>query len=246
MPTRRVILAFAALALSRAAAGQTPARATSDNGAVWLTYTGVHPLTPTSPWRLHLEGQIRQSPGVAEPQGRLFRTALLHRLGASASAGAGYAFFRSYPYGGFSTAPSADEHRAYEQLELRHATGALRWSHRYRLEQRWQEQVATGGWKYSNRIRYQLRSTFQRHANTVRQPYASVYDELFVAFGRNVTGNVFDQNRAFAGVGYRWGDAFRMETGYMNQYVLRPSGREAERNHTLMLAFASDAPLFGR
>lgn len=247
-------LAVVTAVVTRPAGGQSaPYRATSDNGATWLAYTGVHPLREGSPWRLHVEGQLRQSPGVVRPQGRLFRTALLHTLGASATTGAGYAFFRSYPYGGFSDeAPVSDEHRAYEQLDLRHTAGVLRFTHRYRLEQRWQEQIARDaageerrtGWRYTNRFRYQFRTTVQRRPNNVAQPYLAAYNELFVSFGENVTGNVFDQNRAFAGAGYRWGDALRVEAGYLNQYVLRGNGREVERNHTLFVGFASDAPLF--
>lgn len=256
MPNAYRLLAAAlpiVFVVARPASGQsTPYRSTSDNGATWLAYTGVHPLREGSPWRLHVEGQLRQSPGVERPLGRLFRTALLHTLGASATTGAGYAFFRSYPYGGFSDeAPIADEHRIYEQLDLRHATGVLRFAHRHRLEQRWIEQIARDaagverrdGWRYVNRYRYQFRTTVQRHPNDVAQPYLTAYDELFIGFGRNVTGNVFDQNRAFAGAGYRWGDALRVEAGYLNQYVLRGNGREVEQNHTLFVGFASDAPL---
>ena len=74
--------------------------------------------------------------------------------------------------------------------------------------------------------------------------YLTAYDEIFINFGRVVRYNVFDQNRLFAGVGYQWSPKLRAEAGYLNQFVLRSNGTDAERNHTLFLGFASDAPLF--
>jgi hypothetical protein len=58
-----------------------------------------------------------------------------------------------------------------------------------------------------------------------------------------VRNNVFDQNRAFAGVGYRWSPVLRAEVGYQHHYVLRASGAQAERNHTLLATVFSDLPL---
>jgi hypothetical protein len=54
--------------------------------------------------------------------------------------------------------------------------------------------------------------------------------------------NVFDQNRAYAGVGYQAGRHTRLEAGYLNQLVLRANGLEMENNHTLQLALYSTAP----
>jgi hypothetical protein len=102
------------------------------------------------------------------------------------------------------------------------------------------------GWNYTNRTRYQLRATAAPGGGSPqdREPYLTAYEELFVSFGRNVRGNIFDQNRAFAGAGYRWSRALRAEAGYLHNYVLRASGQEAEQNHTLLVGIFSEAPLF--
>jgi hypothetical protein len=48
---------------------------------------------------------------------------------------------------------------------------------------------------------------------------AIVWDELFTSFGKNVKGNVFDQNRLFVGLGYEWAKGQKVELGYFSQIV---------------------------
>lgn len=254
--TARVRPAAAALLLLLGAAGAraqppAPVRTVADEPAAWLAYLGVHPISPR--WRVQLEAQLRQTEGVRQPQQRLYRTALLRGLGPRARAGAGYALVRSYPPDEFVATPVPfTEHRAYQQLDLNMGAGPLVVDHRYRLEQRFAERLGVGasalrrvGWTYTNRARYLLRATLAPGggAPTAGEPYLTAYDELFVGFGRNVRSNVFDQNRAFVGVGYRWTPVLRAEVGYQNHYVLRANGTDAERNHTLLTTVFSEVPL---
>ena len=245
------LLAALVAPASAASAQQTPARESEDRGAVWLAYTGTHPVSPL--WRVMLEGQLRRITPVSDPQAWLLRTALIRSLGEHASVGAGYLHQASFRYGFGTELATTNEHRAFQQLELRQGAGPFALNHRYRLEQRWTERLeaAAGGgaervgWTYTNRTRYQLRATTAPGGGSPQdgEPYLTAYDELFVSFGRNVRGNVFDQNRAFAGAGYRWSRALRLEAGYLHNYVLRSNGRQAERNHTLFVGVFSEAPL---
>ena len=61
--------------------------------------------------------------------------------------------------------------------------------------------------------------------------------------GGGSQGRAFDQNRAFLGLGYRWGEGLRVEGGYLNQYDVPARGRAREVSHVLQVAFYSDAPL---
>jgi hypothetical protein len=63
-----------------------------------------------------------------------------------------------------------------------------------------------------------------------------------VHFGPNAA-NVFDQNRAFAGVGHKVGRWGRVEAGYLNQLIQQSSGLAYESNHTLRISWLSSAPL---
>jgi hypothetical protein len=70
-------------------------------------------------------------------------------------------------------------------------------------------------------------------------------DEYFASFGTNVTTNIFDQNRAFVGLGYVLPKVGRLEVGYMNQTINKGIAYDdvdsrilskREVNHTLSVA----------
>lgn len=187
---------------------------------------------------------------------RFIRTGLLRVLVPGVRAGGGYMFAHTSPPEEFvPTVVRFTEHRTWQQFDMNANTGRYAWNHRFRLEQRWQERLGTKGadsaqhvgWNYTNRARYAARivtSAGGGGAPKNGKPYLVLSDELFISFGRIVRYNVFDQNRLFAGVGYQWSAKLRAEAGYLNQFVLRSNGTDAERNHTLFIGFASDAPLF--
>jgi hypothetical protein len=233
--------------LPAVAIAQSPRRV-DDEAATWISYTSVHPLSPN--WRLHLEAQLRQTEGAQQPQQRLFRTALLRVVNSAVRVGGGYGFTRAYPPEEFVTNPQpVNEHRTYQQLDLSQSAGRVHVDHRYRLEQRWirrpQTPTTGAGWTYTNRARYFVRGFVAPGGGAPddKEAYFVGYDEVFINFGKNVRNNVFDQNRLFAGVGYRFSRALSTEVGYMNQLIVRASGTDVERNHTIVLAFSSSAPL---
>lgn len=253
LPALALALATSIAARPQSVEAQETIRHTEDQKAAWLAFTGINPIS--AKWRLLTEVQIRQYDAGRQPMQRFFRTGLLRVLTPGTRAGAGYLFAHTYPPEEFVPIVTRfSEHRMFEQFDMNATTGRFAWNHRYRLEQRWLERLGTTGadsakhlgWNYSNRFRYMARLTTAPGGGAPKdgKPYFTAYDEIFLSFGRIVRYNVFDQNRAFAGVGYQWSPKIRAELGYMNQFVLRSNGTDAERNHTLLLAFFSDAPLF--
>ncbi|MBC8086340.1 MAG: DUF2490 domain-containing protein [Phycisphaerae bacterium] len=234
--------------------GQESIRTTVSQPAAWVNYTGIHPVSDK--WRVLAELQFRQYDAGRQPMQRFVRTGLLRVVTPGVRMGGGYLFAHTSPPEDFvPVVVRFSEHRLWQQFDMNANTGKFSWNHRYRLEQRWTQRLGASGadsaqhlgWNYSNRMRYMAR--------VVRAPgggppkngklYLAAYNELFMSFGRNVRFNVFDQNRAFVGLGKQWSPKFRAELGYMNQLVLRANGTDMERNHTVMLAFASDAAWFG-
>lgn len=55
-----------------------------------------------------------------------------------------------------------------------------------------------------------------------KTPYAAVYDEVFIGFGKNVNENVFDQNRVGLLLGYQFSPKLKMEGGYISQVAQLP------------------------
>ena len=50
-----------------------------------------------------------------------------------------------------------------------------------------------------------------------KTPYAALYNEIMIGFGKNVNANIFDQNRIGLLLGYRFSKTLRIEAGYLNQ-----------------------------
>lgn len=239
------------LTLAPAAPAQAPApagpRDVATNTNAWLMYFGDHAFARR--WALHAEAQVRRADVVDGWQQLLLRPGLIYALAPNARVTAGYAFIRSWPYGDQPSPARFDEDRSWQQLQLGHATGRVVWQHRYRLEQRWVNvPLASGGSdrRYSNRGRYFAKVVVPLRGRTIDagEPFLAAYDELFASWGRNVGRNALDQNRLYGALGWRLGAATRVEAGYLQQFVLKPDGVRAERNHTLQLAVFQNAPLF--
>jgi hypothetical protein len=50
-------------------------------------------------------------------------------------------------------------------------------------------------------------------------PYLALYDEILIGFGKNISVNVFDQNRLGCLLGYRISPRVNIEAGYLNQII---------------------------
>ncbi len=221
------------------------------NGHLWLNYIGDHPIGK-SPWGLHLEVQNRRADMGSSWQQLLLRPGVNYQINPTLSVSAGWAYVKTWPYGDYPAPASFPENRAWEQVQHSFNAFGLEWVQRLRLEQRWIGEMArdVGGddydlanWRYENRIRYLLRTTFPLTSSG--KTYLAIWDELFINFGSNVEGNHFDQNRIFVGIGQKLTDTTRLEVGYMEQTVRRRYGQIREDNHTLAVWLMSKWPFGG-
>lgn len=243
----------AAVVVPASAGAQEPARTGVTNSTLWVTYVGDHPLRAGARTSLHLEGQARRADLGSVWQQRLARVGLTHTLGGGARLTGGYAFVDTEPYGDAPAPASFPEHRAWQQLQLGHGTGPVQWTHRYRLEQRWIGRTGTDAtdpervtdWRYANRGRYLARAAVPLAGVVPTLDRASlvVANELFVNFGRSAQANLLDQNRAMVLLSHPLGGALRVEGGYLHQYLVKGTGRDVERNHTIVVTLASTLPL---
>lgn len=228
-----------------------PARTTVENRHAWLGYIGDHALAPLSKSSIHVESQIRRGDLGAAWQQLLLRGGLTRTLSAGVRATGGYAFVRTFPYGEAPVRAAFPEHRVWQQISLAHGAGLVSITHRYRLEQRWigtmgiVDPTQIVGWRYLNRVRYLARASLPVSGVASRpgHTYLAGSGELFTSFGRDVQLNVFDQSRFSAALGRQVTPTLRVEAGYLQQYILKATGRDAERNHTLQLSLLSTAPL---
>lgn len=201
------------------------------NAIGWYTYNGDHKIAKR--WTIHTEYQWRRVELIRSWQQSLSRLGANYKLSDRVKVGGGYTFFVTYPYGDYPVADQGVptlEHRAHEEIQLSDQLGIVRFSHRFRFEQRWLSISADNnprrvtGWEYQNRVRYQLAGTVPLAGPTIEpgEFYANFFDELFMGYGRNVGDNIFNQNRISGGLGYQFLDNLQLELNYLNQITQHP------------------------
>lgn len=207
-----------------------PPRISDHNQIYWLPITaGIH---IKGPWALHLEYQWRRDVWGIAPQQSLLRTGITYKVNKNLSAQAGYGLIHTYVYGDYPIASMGTfpENRIYQQLQWQaqypKGTETIQ---RLRLEQRWLKPNPAGSWTYLNRLRYYTRVNHPIGKDKEKPFYLIAWDEIFIGFGRNVNQNVFDQNRAFAGLGRQLSPHWKVEIGAFSQILQqpRPEGNSA-------------------
>ena len=140
----------------------------------------------------------------------------------------------------------SDENRIYQQVQMNIKSGNVSIVHRLRNEQRWQEiivnDVETGEYKFSNRVRYLLSTTIPVFKKKTA-PSLVISDELLIQFGQDIVYNTFDQNRFFIGIKQSINPKLSFDFGYMNVFQQKANGYQYDMNHTLRLFFYLNSSL---
>jgi hypothetical protein len=206
-------------------------RLSEHNSIAWFTTTVAPAISKKI--SLHGEYQWRRVNFLKHWQQSLLRVGVTYKVHSQVSLQVGYAWAPTFPYGTYtlSAVPKVfPEHRIYEQVVLNSTIGKTALTNRFRLEQRWIGRFASldaaePSFVFAHRFRYMPRFDFPLNEKW----YATVYDEILIAFGKNVGENVFDQNRISAMIGYKASKTFRIEGGFVNQTA--QLGREIENKN---------------
>ena len=230
--------------VSAAFAQENNSKVPSENNG-WLVLLNNPKLSEK--WGYTMEAQIRRSDFFLNPEQMLFRTGVDYYINSSTSVTAGYAFISTWPYGKLSKADVNNEQRLWQQVMMNSNTGKLFFNHRYRLEQRWVEKYmmkkdglpVPDGHNYLNRFCYRLLMQIPLNKHTMEENtvFLAVSNEAFVNFG-NSKSNVFEQNRAYLGFGYRFSPNSSIQLGYLNQALLKDDGKMMANHHIIQLLLA--------
>lgn len=169
----------------------------------WLIYIGSKQLN--SKWNFHHEVQYRNYNAIGDLEQLLLRTGLGYNIGKKSNLLLGYGYINSENYTGNDEEKfTVEEHRIFQQLITKQSLGKVALQHRYRFEQRFVES------DFKTRFRYFLSMNIP-----LKNPkyYLSAYNEIFL----NGSSSVFDRNRIYGGLGYKFSKGIKMELGYMNQ-----------------------------
>lgn len=193
-------------------------------------------------WQAYVEYQPRFFDYNRYSGAVLHRGAIGRNVGHGFSAWVGYAAI-TWNDRTNSKFPAKNQHEDRPFLMLMHATDLTpNWkiSNRTRYEDRLFRHAEEG----SQRLRHMIRAQYKFNDS----PWAlAVWDEYFwntntikpsAESHAPVTKSGFDQNRAFAGVAYFFGDKQQhmIETGYMNNYV---NGAKNDRNASVWMTTIS-------
>ena len=183
----------------------------------WLIYIGNKKLNKK--WNIHNEVQYRNYDAVGDLEQLLLRTGLGYTFNESKNnvlLGYGYILSENY-LDETENKITVNEHRIFQQFTSKQKIGKLNLNHRYRLEQRFVED------DFKMRLRYFLGFNFplQNKEDGSNPLYLSAYNEIFL----NTESSVFDRNRVYGGLGYKFSKTIKLELGYMNQFF-ENSGRD--------------------
>jgi hypothetical protein len=192
------------------------AQAQDSNLGNWLIYIGNKKLNEK--WNIHNEVQYRNYNAAGDLEQLLLRTGLGYNITDNSNLLLGYGYILSENYiGDTDDKESVNEHRIFQQFTTKQSIGKVGLSHRYRFEQRFVED------DFKMRLRYFLgiNIPLQNKEDEKNPLYLSMYNEIFL----NTKSSVFDRNRVYGGLGYKFSKNLRMELGYMNQFF-ENSGRD--------------------
>lgn len=252
---KKILLIISSLLLTTqySFAQSAPNYNVQSNNNAWLMYFGDHKIS--NKWGVHLEAQFRRNDYFSKTQQLLLRTGVNYHINPNTFATAGYCYVHTAPYGVFPVKLAFPEHRFWEQLQTKNQVGRFELVNRLRMEQRFSQlpvydsaisAYEVGDAVYTNRGRLLNRASLPLNHKTMADNtlYVSVYDEMFVNFGKNIGKNMFDQNRAYAALGYKLPIYGKIELGYMKQTILKSDGVKVENNRTLQLGFYSTLNFF--
>lgn len=152
----------------------------------------------------------------------------------------GYTYIRSYPYRQEAFEITRSEHNIWSQVTLHHKSNKFVFSHRYRLEHRFQGAIKLAdiggleinGYDFTNRFRYRL---------TIKHPigekyFVHAFDELWIRTEGDFQNANFDRNWLYIGLGRKFGEHSNIQLAYLHQ-IIRLLPLVYERHPTLQLIY---------
>lgn len=213
-----------------------PAQAQHQEFSGWGAY--FHTQKFSKHWGALFDAQFRSADDWKYLKNPLIRPAVSYYFNPNQFASVGYLFTGTYNH-----APAGNtfrrEQRTWEQFIHNHKLNtSIAVQHRFRLEQRYVDQLQDKDAYFAQRFRYFVRGVVPlKKVNTFSKgAFVGLQNEVFanVQNRDKVNGSVFDQNRAYVSLGYRLSKQMDVEAGYLNQFINQVE--QNTMNHVLQVA----------
>lgn len=175
-------------------------------------------------WGAYLDVQLRSADQVDYLRNFLFRPGVTYYVNDKSEATLGYLLNTTHTQQTGLSDYTLTEHRIWEQFLYKQKISTISLSHRFRLEQRFIERQGISDDLFAQRFRYFFRFILPLQKGKQKfekGPFASLQNEVFLNLQHKdeLNGKVFDQNRAYLALGYRFSKKLDLETGYLNQSI---------------------------
>ena len=197
-----------------------------------------HTQKVSKKWNALADVQLRSSDKIKRFETVLLRTAVAYEFNEEHSVALGYAYKSDWEEDILKLKYQM-EHRIYQQYLYSHNLKRTELNIRFRLEQRFVKEEKT--FDFSQRLRGFLSFQIPVAANNdfSKGVYTALQNELFVnvQHKENVNNHIFDQNRAYVAVGYRWNKKLDTEIGYY--YWRQKQKDETTNSNVIQLMFTT-------
>lgn len=200
----------------------------------WFFLTHTQKVSPK--FDVLADVQLRSADRLDYFSTLLLRTALKYNFNKKHSLALGYAYKGDWLHEDGERTYSP-ENRIYQQYLYDFKAGKTELNARFRQEQRFVKE--DGAVNFSQRLRAFFSAQIPLLADTGfnRGLYTGIQNEIFLNVQNKgkVNGSVFDQNRSFLSLGYRWSKKIDTEFGYMHWYQKELDGNTKTNIWQLML-----------
>ncbi len=208
------------------------AKVAPNPGGYWVSYIGDNKLNARI--GIHSEAQFRNFFLDRTVETLLLRTGLNIYLKPYAMGTLGYGYFYNEPSDEQVLGSRVSENRIWQQLILRQKSTFIFMEHRYRLEQRFLQNLSNDTRQTDHRLRYRFQTLFPLYSVSphLRHFFVALNNEIMINFRRDPS-RLFDRNRFFSGLGYQVSPKMNFQLGYLNQLIQIPANPRAQIDHVV-------------
>lgn len=204
---------------------------------VWLGYFNQTRISDK--WGIWLDVHARRTDFLERWSTQIVRPGITYYINEHLRFTTGYAYARSFPPAGLHTV--RPENRLWQQVLWTSRSKRFQTQQWIRIEERFNRKIVNDrlqeGSNFNFRFRYLLNLMVPLNRDFIEPNtlFFAFNDEIHINAGKQITQNVFDQNRLFVGLGYQFTKGLNLQVGYMNQFQQLPSGNHFNSNHILRI-----------